>query len=90
MDDDVDDNDDDDDDYDDSVYGSGRRKRQADLSSHTEDGVPIYDRGYGVSTNRTEGLRIYQSLLNGGRTVPPKMTDSSWEVTWIYPLSQDS
>ena len=46
----------------------GRRKRQADLSSHTQDGVPIFDRGYGVNRNRTEGLRIYQSLLaNDGR-----------------------
>lgn len=71
----------DDDDYDDSVYdGNGRRKRQADLSSHTEDGVPIYDRGYGIPTNRTEGLRIYQSLLNGGRTSAPKTTDANWEV----------
>lgn len=47
----------------------GRRKRQADLSSHTQDGVPIFERGYGVTLNRTEGLRIYQSLLaNTGRS----------------------
>lgn len=41
-----------------------RRKRQADLTAHTQDGVPIFDRGYGVSLNRTEGLRIYQSFLD--------------------------
>jgi len=86
---DEDDIDDDDDDYDDeeSVYSdSGRRKRQADLSSHTEDGVPIYDRGYGVSTNRTEGLRIYQSLLNGGRSVTPKTSDSNPEETTSWAI----
>jgi hypothetical protein len=49
-----------------------RNKRQADLSSHTQDGVPIFDRGYGATPpNRTEGLRIYQSLLtNSGRNEP--------------------
>ena len=48
-----------------------RKKRQADLSSHTQDGVPIFDRGYGATPNRTEGLRIYQSLLaNSGRNEP--------------------
>ncbi|XP_046455582.1 uncharacterized protein LOC124203051 isoform X2 [Daphnia pulex] len=49
-----------------------RNKRQADLSSHTQDGVPIFDRGYGATPpNRTEGLRIYQSLLtNNGRNEP--------------------
>lgn len=48
-----------------------RKKRQADLSSHTQDGVPIFDRGYGATPNRTEGLRIYQSLLaNNGRNEP--------------------
>lgn len=54
-----------------------RRKRQADLSSHTQDGVPIFDRGYGVMPNRTEGLRIYQSLLSG-RNEPKtsEVTDS--------------
>ena len=55
-----------------------RRKRQADLSSHTQDGVPIFDRGYGVlPINRTEGLRIYQSLLSG-RNEPrtPEVTES--------------
>lgn len=51
------------------LKAESRRKRQADLSSHTQDGVPIFDRGYGVvMRNRTEGLRIYQSLLaNDGR-----------------------
>lgn len=51
---------------------TNRNKRQADLSSHTQDGVPIFDRGYGATPpNRTEGLRIYQSLLtNSGRNEP--------------------
>jgi hypothetical protein len=50
---------------------AGRNRRQADLSSHTQDGIPIFDRGYGVAYNRTEGLRIYQSLLaTGGRGEP--------------------
>lgn len=55
----------DDDDGDDA--GARRHKRQVDLTSHTQDGVPIFDQGYGVATNRTEGLRIYQSLLANGR-----------------------
>lgn len=60
-----------------------RRKRQTDLSSHTQDGVPIFDRGYGISLNRTEGLRIYQSLLSRGNPSsssnandPPPVTES--------------
>ena len=45
-----------------------RQKRQVDLASHTQDGVPIFDQGYGVAMNRTEGLRIYQSLLANARS----------------------
>lgn len=56
----------------------GRRKRQADLSSHTQDGVPIFERGYGVTLNRTEGLRIYQSLLaNGAGRSEVRTTDTN-------------
>lgn len=66
--DDDDDNDDNDEDPTNDTSdndGQQRRKRQIDLSSHTQDGVPIYDRGY-FAHNRTEGLRIYQSLLSNG------------------------
>lgn len=67
--------------HDNHMEANGRHKRQADLSSHTQDGVPIFDRGYGATPNRTEGLRIYQSLLaNGGRNLP-RSSDPSVQVT---------
>ena len=58
-----------------------RSKRQIDTTSHTQDGIPIYDRGYGISLNGTEGLRIYQSLLTADGRGKAKAADISWEVT---------
>lgn len=63
------------------AQATGRQKRQADLSSHTQDGVPIFDRGYGATPNRTEGLRIYQSLLANGGKNQPRSSDPSVQVT---------
>lgn len=70
-----------------------RKKRQADLSSHTQDGVPIFDRGYGVLPNRTEGLRIYQSLLtNGGRNEQkiPEQSSSATDSTSLHHHRQNN
>lgn len=63
-----------------------RQRRQVDLSSHTQDGVPIYDRGYGVSLNRTEGLRIYQSLLSSGGRGEPRSPDINWNTPTEPPI----
>lgn len=87
KDDDSSDEDDDDDEEGAKVKNnSARRKRQADLSSHTEDGVPIYDRGYGLSLNRTEGLRIYQSLLATGGRGEPRSPDINWQQATDPPI----
>lgn len=69
------------------TLSDGRRKRQTDLTSHTQDGVPIFDRGYGVSLNRTEGLRVYQSFLDrsGGRR---ENMDASNQATTDTPLQR--
>lgn len=65
-----------------------RRKRQADLSSHTQDGVPIFERGYGVTLNRTEGLRIYQSLLANGGRVDSRTSEASNVQATEAPIQQ--
>lgn len=58
-----------------------RERRQVDLSSHTQDGIPIFDQGYGVAYNRTEGLRIYQSLLATGGRGEPRSATVNWSRT---------